>query len=139
MSKYFKFKGDIYCSDTVVKIYDNKKEKFGFSTYLNFVEFIETENKYYFCNLHNCWKEYSMTEEELELCIESIATAYGPTLPGETNDESYDVDGIVPAWTWFILALVASLFVQGILNKILIQIVAISVFTIWRESKKKGE
>lgn len=139
MMSYFKFKGKTYYNGTVVKIYDDKINKFNFSRYLKFIQFNKDENKYKFHYINNCLEKYSLSEDELEIYIESIVTTYMPILQEETNAESYDVDGIVPAWTWFVLALIASLFIQGILSKILVQIVALLVFTAWRESKKKGE
>lgn len=139
MMSYFNFKGNIYCSGTVVKIYDDKINKFNFSRYLKFSQFDENENKYKFHYINNCFEKYSLSEDELKVYIESIVTAYAPSLPKESNVESKDIDGIIPAWTWFVLALIGSLFIQGIANKILIQVIAICLFTAWRENKKKGE
>ena len=140
MSNYFKFKGNLYSEGTIVKIYSDKQKKFGFNCCLKFYKFDREQNKYKFNSLYSCWDTYELSKEELGIYIESIERAYLPIASGKkTKVEPKYIDGIVTAWTWYILILFGSLFIKGIIVKILIQIIATYIFTTWRSKKMRGE
>ena len=103
------------------------------------VELDKDENKYKFHYLNNCLEKYSLSEDELEIYIESIVTACVQSLPNEIKVEPKYIDGIVVAWTWYILIMFGSLFVKGIAIKILLQIVTTCFFVLWRKKKMRGE
>jgi hypothetical protein len=140
MSQYFKFKGNIYCNNTIVKIYDDKRKRFGFYRYLKFYEYDCNKKKYKFHCIDNCWQSYELSEKELGIYIESIATAYVPAILKEGFDiKPKDIDGIVVAWIWFIFVMFGSLFLKDIIIKLVLQIITLCVFTVWRLNKMKGK
>lgn len=139
MLQQFTFKGNRYCTNTIVKIHNKHRKQFGCYHHLKFTG-INNKGKYEFCALHNCWDHFAMSEHELDMCIEEIAKSYTVhSFEYKPNVEAKDIDGIVPAWTWFVLALIASIMIAGMVNKILMPIAAFGIFTAWRLNKMKGE
>lgn len=134
----FNYKGNIYYSGTIIKIYNDKANKFNFNKYLQFSEFDNIKNKYKFYTLYDCWTIFYLSKEELEVYIESVINTQSSDDSDIVELKLKDIDNIVPVLTWFILILIGSLFINGIINKIFIQIIAVCFFTIWIKNKKKG-
>ena len=139
MLQHFVFKGNRYLTGTVVKIHDKKRKKFEYNAYLKFIKICDKQC-YKFCALHNCWEIFTLTQSEIDMCVEKVVTPINlENVTFKSVTETHDIDGIVPAWTWFILALIASLLMAGMINKLLMPITAFSIFVIWRHNKIKGE
>lgn len=139
MINYFFFKDQQYAKGTIIKIYENHKKDFKFTTRLCFDGFDTETQLYHFHKLNNCWERFTLTKEQLEKYIECIL------VPSELNINSeqkvnYDyVEGIVSAWIWYILIMFFCLFLKDIWNVILGWATVSFMFFNWRHKKMKGE
>ena len=139
MVKYFYFKGQQYAEKTIVKIYENQKNNFGFYSHLVFNGYDDKTKLYHFCSLHDCWKQFVMTENQLEESIEKVDVSYTPQINTEPKVQQNHIEGIVSAWIWYILIMFFGLFLKGPLSVLVVWILASVIFFTWRYKKINGE
>ena len=138
---YFDFNGLRYKQGTVIKIYQNKRDKFDYYTNIIFKGYsCNNDNLYHFGSLYDKWVDYCMTQEELQLYIEKIEQAsYINDLEDDTtNIHPSHIEGIVNAWIWYIIIMIFAVFIKGIASTIIIWIISSCVFWSWRKNKMNG-
>lgn len=140
MVQSFEYNGNVYYSGTVIKTQKTKfcQNMIGFSEYLVF-EGIDINHNCRFRPLHNI-KTYTIPKEDLN---KYIALIEKPITIDNINFapvvETKHIDGIIPAYTWYILIMFGSIFLSGILSKILVMGISSAVFWSWKSKKKRGE
>ena len=131
---YFMYGGVKYYTGTIIQVREDHRELFR---YRSMVEFVKCDDigMYCFSLLEGVWPLYKLSEEQLHACIEQVLHAKRD-IPGQsTKMEPKYIDGIVEAWTWYLLAMLAAPFVKGIGNVIVIWIFSSIVFFTWRNNK----
>ena len=134
----FIFKDLPYYAGTIVEVDQKWKQNFRFNTVLKFIGYNKNEDTYCFITLHDNWTIYRLSNAQVSLYINRILkeVVYKPDNNNDM-DPKY-IDGIVSAWTWYIIIMLFAFFVYGIVNKICIWIVATFIFFNWRHKKIKG-
>lgn len=140
MSNYFYFRGNNYGKGTVVKIYEEHKEKFKFYSNLIFEKYDTESELYLFKSLYNCWEIFIIPKNQMEEYIEEIVKPYTTDQVNMSIkvDPNY-IEGIFSAWIWYILTMVFGFFLKGSINVVSTWILASIVFFSWRHKKMNGE
>ena len=136
---YFTYNGVRYYPGTIVELKEERKKDFGFCSYMKFSRYDDDSNKYCFTSLHDIWKQYFVFEDQIQICVNSILKTN--LMPESTNEkiEPKYIDGIVEAWTWYIIIMFFALFIKGIGNTILIWVLTSIIFFNWRYNKINGK
>ena len=138
---YFDFNDVRYGCGTIVKIYNEKTEQFNYCSNMIFKGYNYNNDKlYHFGSLYDKWDNYCMTQSELQVYIEQIKNANYLIEPQDNFKRIHpsNLDGIVAAWTWYILVMVFAIFVKGTGNIIIIWVIASYIFWTWRNKKMNG-
>lgn len=140
VENYFVYHNKKYYRKTVVKIHDGECHNFGFYTTMIFNGYDIERNLYCFVSPCNSWDKYYMTDCQITACIkEIIQPCCDPCLQNEREkvDLKY-VDGMLAAWIWYILIMCFGLFLNGIVNVLIVWTVASVIFFSWRKKKMNG-
>lgn len=139
MRYYFNYKGKSYGLGSIIKIYDNKSKNYKFKTYFVFDDVI-SNNIYRFRALNDNLEYFNFTNEDLDACIEKVTREEPVINPNVNKNVSANyIDGIIEAWTWYILVMIGSFFLKGIGVIIGLQIFASIIFWYWRNKKMRGK
>lgn len=138
---HFYFNGEQYGNGTIVKIYQDKRDRFDYYTNIIFKGYsCNNDNLYHFGSLCDKWEEYCITQDELQLYIEKIEKACYD-IPAQNTFEKIhpsNIEGIVAAWMWYIFIMIFAVFINGIINTIVTWVIASYVFWTWRNNKING-
>ena len=129
---YFVYHGTKYYADTIVEVHENKREFFHYWSVVKFVRCDEA-GLYCFSSLYDIWTLYKLSAAQIPAYISKILTPeLSPPITDTKMDPKY-IDGIVEAWTWYLLAMVAAPFIKD--YTIVVWIFASVVFFTWRNNK----
>jgi hypothetical protein len=136
MYNYFIYKGKQYGEGTIVAINKYYEHIFGFKTHLVFLR--QKGDRFYFKSLYNS-DGYYLTQDNINEYVDQIAVPKSVVVPhsDKYKIEAKYVDGIVEAWTWYLLIMFGGLFVKG--GTIFIWLAASYIFWSWRSKQMKGE
>lgn len=138
---YFYFNGEQYGNGTIVKIHQDKRDRFDYYTNIIFKGYnYNDDNLYHFGSLYDKWKDYCITQDELYLYIEKIEKACS-SLPLQNAFEKIhpsNIEGIVAAWMWYIFIMIFAVFINGIISTIITWVIASYIFWKWRNKKING-
>lgn len=140
MSNYFYFRGNNYGKGTIVKIYEEHKEKFKFYSNLIFEKYDKESGLYLFKSPYNRWENFNVSKDQIEEYIKEIVKPCCITQADTRQKVDPDyVEGMASAWIWYILIMVFGLFLKGPVSVIGIWTLASVVFFSWRHKKMNGE
>ena len=131
---YFLYNGIKYYVGTIIEVREDHRELFNYWSVVKFVK-CDDAGMYYFSSLHDIWTLYTLSAGQLQLCIDKVLKAQLDIPVQDNRMEPQYIDGIVEAWTWYLLAMFGAPFVKGIGNVIIIWVFASIVFFTWRNNK----
>jgi hypothetical protein len=102
------------------------------------VQYDKENDLYCFVSLHDIWKQYKISSQQILLYVDYIAKG---VLVAENSNKTLDVkyvDGIVEAFTWYIIIMLCAIFIKGIFNVICVWVVASIIFLNWLRNKING-
>lgn len=140
MKHYFKHNEKEYGIGTIIEIKKNKTYIYKFGTHLVF-EGINDDGTYCFRALYDKLLRFDLSQDDLNSHINNITKGTAITDLSENNmimNPNF-IDGIVEAWTWYILIMCGAFFLNGFTNVIGLQVLASIIFWSWRAKKMKGE
>ena len=135
---YFIFNKNKYYTGTIIEIQNDKKEFFSFNKTLKFSRYDNYCNAYCFTSLHDIWTEYKIQAENIELYINKILVEVKKDEDNCNKTNPQYIDGIIVAWSWYVILMFFSLCLSGVSTKILALIGTTVVFFNWRNKKING-
>lgn len=140
MSNYFYFRGNNYGKGTIVKIYEEHKEKFKFYSNLIFEKYDKESGLYLFKSPYNHWEIFNISKNQIEEYIEEVVKPCCVAQVDMSTKVNPDyIEGMSSAWIWYILIMFFGLFLKGPINVVSTWVLASIVFFTWRHKKINGE
>lgn len=139
MKDYFVYNGVRYYVGTVIELKEECRKDFKCSSYLKFIKYDDDSNKCCFGYMDDIWHGHWVSKDRLPMYIQSIHKA--ELIPENTNKtmEPKYIDGIVEAWTWYIIVMIFALLIKGASSTIILWIIASTIFFTWRYNKINGK
>ena len=140
MKSLLLYKDSEYNKGTIVRLKNEKLEQFNFCSVLVF-DGRDKQNKYYvFHYIYDKWKVFNILITDIEEYVAEVICAENSKNSEMSREvcESY-VDGIVSAWIWYIIIMIFGLFLNGLINSIIVWVVASFIFFNWRHKKINKE
>ena len=138
-TNYFIFDNVRYCHGSVIEIKEEYQKNFCFCARMRFLQYNPQTQLYYFVATNNPLNIYTIADEQLTIYIKKITYRVVEQKNTELKLDPRYIEGIVSAWTWYILIMCFAIFIKGAHNVIILWIVATYIFFNWRNKKINGE